>query len=206
VLIDSKLYRAHRGDVHSYFSASRLKKETKVMKKVFFSFIICFLFCNYTIGQGIKMLNFKIDLDGKMTWQTENEKANANFEIKEFRWNKYLLIGEIKGKGPGNNSYSFLADTSCSLYHVRLTVVDSIPRDSEKVSYNLPKEIKITSNLSITKKTPIITLSARSKYEVYDQYGNELLKGCDNSINTKKLLKGLYYVCFGNNIIEIIKM
>ncbi|HET6992526.1 MAG TPA: hypothetical protein VFJ43_14430, partial [Bacteroidia bacterium] len=48
-----------------------------------------------------------------------------------------------------------------------------------------------------------IVFSGESLYEMYDSYGNVVLKGFGSKIDLSDFAKGVYYLCFDNQVKDI---
>ena len=148
---------------------------------------------------------------GKLTWTTSGEQGKLLFFIEQFRWNKWVTIGEVNGKGGGKeNNYEFQITSHSGENIVRVSQVDHSgnPRSSQEVKYksNTPQIVK-----SPEKVKDIISFSSNAKpietkYEIYDAYGNIVKKGYGSSVNCTNLLKGVYYINFDNKNEKFIKI
>lgn len=145
----------------------------------------------------------KISDDGKLTWTTEGERGKLPFTIEQYRWNKWVIVGEVQGKGSGEtNSYEFQVSPHSGVNTVRVVQVDhsGTKRTSD--------EIKFTSDIPTVTKTPAQVRNEikflangspiETRYEIYDAYGNIVKKGVGASVNCSNLLRGVYYINFDN--------
>ncbi len=148
--------------------------------------------------QDIKFDSITVDKSGQIKWLTLNEKVNMNFDIEEFHWNKWETIGKVSGQGNGSFSYSFLADTACGLYQVRVSFGQY---HSKTINYPNPVKINVISGCS----KPIVKFGRKTKFEVYDQYGKKIAAGCDSVFDIKNLKKGQYFLNAGDKLTEFIK-
>jgi hypothetical protein len=149
-------------------------------------------------SQDIKIDSLSFDKSGQIKWMALNEKADTKFDIEEFRWNKWEILGQVDGKGSGNNSYSFLADTTCGIYTIRIKVGTY---NSKAVNYPHPVKINVTGGCT----KPYVKFGHKTKFEVWDQYGKKIISGCDSIINIKDLKKGNYFLNCGNKLTEFNK-
>ncbi|PCJ89106.1 MAG: hypothetical protein COA57_02520 [Flavobacteriales bacterium] len=142
---------------------------------------------------------------GLLKWTTVNETSKLPFVIEQFKWNKWVKVGEVQGKGiPTTNFYSFKTDPIAGMNKLRVKqkgYIDKV-RYTPSVSYNsLKSEI---SHLYI-KKYNRLEFSEETSYEVYDKYGNLVKKGYGSKIEASNLKKDIYYVNYGNNMAEFKK-
>lgn len=141
--------------------------------------------------------------DGKLNWQTTGESGKLPYMIEQFRWNKWVTVGEVQGKGTsGSNSYEFSVAPHSGTNTVRVVQID---HSGQK---RTSKDVKFNSSLAAVTKSPvkvkdIINFSsngkpAETRYEIYDAYGNIVKKGVGTSVNCQNLLSGAYYINFDN--------
>jgi hypothetical protein len=140
---------------------------------------------------------------GKLTWKTTGENGKLPFNIEQFRWNKWVIVGEVQGKGTkGTNSYEFSVAPHSGINIVRIAQID---HSGEK---RKSKEVKFTSTIPQVTKSPIkvkdvINFSSKgvpteTRYEIYDAYGNIVKKGVGSTVNCVNLLRGAYYINYDN--------
>jgi len=141
---------------------------------------------------------------GLLTWVATGETGALPFIIEQYRWNKWVYIGEVQGLGnAGDHSYSFQVTPHSGENKFRVKQV------------GFGKEVKYTPEVTFTPKDkPVlsftqsndskeVTFSGESLYEMYDAYGNVVLKGFGSKIDLSDFDKGTYYLCFDNQIVDI---
>ena len=149
------------------------------------------------------VVSMNITKQGKLTWKTTGEQGKLPFMIEQYRWNKWVAVGEVQGKGAGaENSYEFILSPHSGENTVRVVQVDH--SGTKRPS----KEVKFVSNTPVITKTPVkvkdeINFVANgqpieTRYEIYDAYGNIVKKGVGSSVNCSNLLRGVYYINFDN--------
>jgi hypothetical protein len=152
-----------------------------------------------------------VESSGKLNWSTTGEKGKLPYIVEQFRWNKWVVIGEVQGKNkPGVNEYEFLVTPHSGKNKVRISQVD---HSGEKRS---SKTVEFTSSVLPVIKSPTkvkdeILFSAKGKsvetrFEIYDAYGNIVKKGVGSSVNCSNLLRGAYYINFDNATQKFIKI
>lgn len=140
---------------------------------------------------------------GKLTWTASSEKGKLAFFVEQYRWDKWVQVGEVQGMGtPGENSYEFQVTPHSGENTVRVVQIDHTDekRSSEKVKFisNVPP---IQKNPVIVKKSIEFTANGKpieTKYEIFDAYGNIVKKGSGTKVDCENLLKGAYYINFDN--------
>ena len=157
-----------------------------------------------------KVTSIEINSTGKLTWKTVDEHGKLPYSIQQYRWNKWVSIGEVQGNGNvGTNSYEFQVTPHSGENKIRVIQVDhsGINRVSQ--------EVKFTSTLPLVVFGPqkvknIITFSSNGKpvetrYEIFDAYGSIVKKGVGFSVNCENLIKGIYYINYDNENKKFIK-
>jgi hypothetical protein len=150
------------------------------------------------------IVTMKMTNEGLITWTTKNESGPMPFIIEQFRWNKWVNVGEVAGVGtPGENNYKF-----------QVTALHSgenkfrLKQAGYQARYSA--EVKIVSStprciFSLSKGSKQIDFTCGTLYEVYDFYGSVVKKGYGTRVDIANLQKGGYYVCFDNSIGELKK-
>ncbi len=146
----------------------------------------------------------KMTNSGIITWTAKNESGPLPYIIEQFRWNKWVNVGEVAGVGTaGEHNYKF-----------QVTVLHSGENKFrlKQVGYSAKysAEVKIISStpiciFSTSKSVKQIDFSCGTLYEVYDYYGSVVKKGYGTRVDIANLQKGGYYVCFDNSIGELKK-
>jgi hypothetical protein len=148
--------------------------------------------------------SFNISPSGDMIWTTEKESAPLVFVVEQFRWNKWMKVGELKGKGIGEScSYSYPVNLHSGLNTFRIYQIDykgQHTSDEYKVESNTP-DIKIKS----TKISNTIDFSGITDYEVVSEFGTLITSGRGQSIDASKFTKGKYYVNYDNKVGAIVE-
>lgn len=151
-----------------------------------------------------------ISNDGKLTWTTSGEQGKLPFFVEQYRWNKWVVIGEVQGKGSGGkNSYEFKVSPHSGENTVRIVQIDHSGQKRPS------QEVKFMSNTPVVSKNPVkvkkeINFTANgapveTRYEIYDAYGNIVKKGVGSSVDCSNLLRGVYYINFDNKNEKFIK-
>ncbi|MDR2929040.1 MAG: hypothetical protein LBV41_12705 [Cytophagaceae bacterium] len=139
-----------------------------------------------------------------LVWTTRQETGPLTFYVEQFRWNKWVTVGEIMGKGtPEQHSYTAPLRLNSGENRFRLRQTDS--RKKNKYS----KEIVMTSNVppvsySVEGNTQIV-FTQPTMYEVYDSYGRIVFKGYSDILKIDSLEKGRYYLNFDNKLDQFTK-
>ena len=143
--------------------------------------------------QTFKKIN--ITTKNVITWEVDNDCSNAVYEIKEFRWNKWILVGVLNSKGTGTHDYTFSHDGICDLYKIRIELKGN--RKCRSVPFENASAPPITQ---FSQGLNDITFSSSTRYEIYSTEGLIVLKGCGAKVRVAGLKKGTYYLNYGKEM------
>ncbi|MCE3259343.1 MAG: hypothetical protein K0S12_984 [Bacteroidetes bacterium] len=129
-----------------------------------------------------EILAMNVSPTGLLKWTAKNETGSLPYIIEQFKWNKWIPIGEVDGIGsPENHEYTF-----------------QVALHSGENKYRVKQK-------GIAKANTGIDFNAETGYEVYDAYGVVVKKGFGKQIKTDNLPKGQYYLCYDNTMTEFKK-
>jgi hypothetical protein len=142
-----------------------------------------------------------ISKSGLLEMTTTNETGKLPYIIEQFRWNKWVEVGEFEGKGsPEKNTYEIQLTTihnGQNRFRVKQKDHRSKPRYSFETKLNSPlPEVTFTPGDGKSAKDAI-NFSESTLYEVYNAYGNIVAKGVGKRIDVTGLEKGTYYLNYG---------
>ena len=148
--------------------------------------------------------------NGSISWSTKSEAGRLPFHVEQYKWGRWVSAGEIQGNGsPALNQYRLDIIPHSGYNKVRIVQIDNTQK--KRVS----KEVGFNSSVKKVIKTPakvkdIIYFSSdskpvKTKFELYDAFGNLLKKGFDSQIDCKQLLNGIYFINFDNSSEKFIK-
>jgi len=146
--------------------------------------------------------------DGFLTWATINEHGSLPFVIEQYRWNKWVRIGSVIGKGVAKLSkYNFNISYHSGKNKFRVKQIGSNkkPRYSSSVEYllDIPELTFIPGNGNVA--TNRIFFSGETKFEIFDYYGKLIKTGEGQEIKVGKLKKGKYFLNYDNKTETFIK-
>lgn len=151
------------------------------------------------------VVSIKINKEGVLNWTTKGETGKLPFVIEQYRWNKWVVVGEIEGKGtPAENTYSFKVTPHSADNQFRVKQVDysSKPRYSQAAKF---KSTATEVDFNPKKVSNEIIFTSETMYEIYDSWGNIVKKGFGTKVNVDNLPKGIYYLNFDNKTDQFIK-
>lgn len=134
----------------------------------------------------------------KITWTITGSPGEESFEIEQFRWEKWVRVGMINpGDSTSANAYScdFTPHFGKNMYRIKLVNASGTTIYSQQIKYQskLP-EVFIQSS----KAENIISFSAETMYQVFNEKGIMVLNGTGNQIDVSTLEKGRYYINYDN--------
>ncbi|MBI2967489.1 MAG: hypothetical protein HYY40_06725 [Bacteroidetes bacterium] len=152
-----------------------------------------------------EVVAIEVTKDGVLDWTTNGETGQLPYIIEQFRWNKWVKVGEVEGKGAkGTNHYSFKVVPHSGENKFRIKQVDFSrqPRYSQVVKY---RSMDPPVTFAPQKVSDKITFSAETMYEIYDAYGNIVKKGFGKDVDCANLKRGAYFLNYDNEMGKFIK-
>lgn len=152
-----------------------------------------------------EIVNMNIDRDGTFEWTTRKETGKLTFIIEQFRWNKWVYVGEKDGVGSSSeNTYSFKITPHSGENKFRVKQVDYSrkPRYSQAAKF-VSGAAEIT--FSPVKAKTEVNFTRETQFEVYDSFGNIVKKGYSNKVDVSNLKKGIYYLNYDNKTDTFVK-
>lgn len=140
-----------------------------------------------------------ISKTGVLSWETKNEAGVLDFQIQQYKWNKWITVGQVTGIGtPDLNSYDFKTALTSGRNKFRVMQKNYEGKikksESVEIESNMPKMTYVYNS-----RTKEIVFSGDTQYEVIDAYGRILKRGYNSSVDVSSLSKGMYYLCFDNS-------
>ncbi|MDP1800593.1 MAG: hypothetical protein Q8L81_04530 [Bacteroidota bacterium] len=152
-----------------------------------------------------EILTMNISPTGVLKWNAKNETGSLPYIIEQFKWNKWIPIGEMDGVGsPEPHEYSFQVTMHSgeNKYRVKQKGLNSFSKYSQEVSLKSTTE---KPSFAIPKSGKSIDFNMETAYEVFDAYGDVVKKGYGNQVNIDNLKKGKYYLCYDNTLTDFTK-
>lgn len=143
------------------------------------------------------IVSLKVEKPGKVTFSTKDEKGSLPFSVEQFKWKKWVTVGQITGKGtPNLNNYVVNITLHSGINKIRIKQVDcnNKPRYSHEVTFNnMESEVSFKpGNNGVA--TNQLTFSRVTDFEIFDFYGKRVAKGTSNTANVAQLPKGTYFI------------
>lgn len=148
--------------------------------------------------------------EGVLTWTTTEESGKLNYLIEQYKWNKWVIIGEVTGSGiPELSNYTFNVSPHSGENKIRVSQIDntSKKRVSKPVIFSSGNSGEPKLNVSKSDKTIQFMIdgkAAKTKYEIFDAFGNIVKKGFNSKVSYSNLQSGVYHVNYDNKNDRII--
>ncbi len=149
------------------------------------------------------VLTMNISNTGLLKWATTNETGSLPFIIEQFKWNKWIPVGEVQGIGtPDAHEYQFqlTMHSGENKYRIRQKGLNAVSRYSQEV---VAKSLIDKPSFAISKNNHSVDFSAETAYEIYDIYGSVVKRGFGKQARIENLPKGSYYLCYDNTMTDI---
>lgn len=148
--------------------------------------------------------------DGTLEWTTTGESGSLAYQIEQYKWNKWVVVGETNGIGNENpNKYLFNVSPHSGENKLRVTQTDNTGKkrvskevvfDADGVPEPVMQDQKGKSIEFVADGQKVVT-----KYEVFDAYGNIVKKGMNSMVDCSNLKDGIYHVNYDNKHEKFIK-
>ena len=151
-------------------------------------------------------ISINVGDDQVLNWKTNKETGKLTYIVEQYRWNKWIKVGEVEGNGtPGEQDYKFKVTTHSGENKFRVKQVDYTgrPRMSTAATFIDTEMKEVEFYPKKVKKE--ITFTQKTKYEIFDSFGNIVKKGFGEKIDCTTLKKGLYYLNYDNTNDEFSK-
>lgn len=88
---------------------------------------------------SFRCTSISADKTGVIKWSTTDEAGSLDFIIEQYRWNRWVEVGQVKGKGTKqSNSYYFQITPHSGKNQLRVSQIDNTgeKRSSQSVFFN----------------------------------------------------------------------
>lgn len=151
-----------------------------------------------------EVVDMNLNSAGLLKWETKGETTSIPYIVEQFKWNRWIKVGEVIGQGKSDkNSYSFQAALHSGTNVFRVHQVDHKgQRTSQEVRVESPSA---SITIKSIKFNNTIEFSNETDYEIYSEYGTLVKSGRGKVVDTSKFFKGNYYVSFDNKGGQIVE-
>lgn len=135
---------------------------------------------------------------GQLSWETTGELGKIPYLIQQFKWNKWVTVGEVMGNGTKTkNSYKFQTQLTSGNNKFRVAQ-KSYEGDLRKSQACEVVSAVVPVTYKYDKKLKMINLSSETSYELYNVYGQIVKRGRGVAVDCSTLPKGEYYLSYDN--------
>ena len=152
-----------------------------------------------------EVIAMNLNPSGLLKWTTTRESGSLPYIIEQFKWNKWIHVGEVDGVGtPDEHEYSFQValHSGENKFRVKQKGINSSTRVSKDVTALSPIQ---KPTFSIARNYSKINFSSETAFEVYDAFGNVVKKGFGKEVKIDNLQKGEFYLCYDNSLSDFRK-
>jgi hypothetical protein len=139
-----------------------------------------------------------IEEDGFLEWITTDELGSLPYIIQQYKWSKWVDVGQVQGKGtPVTNKYAFYVEFISGVNKFRVIQRDGKGKIKKSTSVEMTSVMpKLT--YVYNKKANQIIFSGKTKYELYDKFGALIIRGFGAIVDVSELVKDSYWLSYDN--------
>lgn len=148
-----------------------------------------------------KVEEIEVDSNGILKWTTSNERGKLPYKVQQFKWNKWVTVGEVQGKGrKGEHEYQFetIPVPGRNRFRVKQEGMDGNEKSSSAVEFHSDKE-----EIEYEKKGQKLEFTEETAFELYNKYGELVKKGFGKNCDISNFDQGTYYLNFGAQTKEL---
>jgi hypothetical protein len=155
---------------------------------------------------SLDLLSLHVDSIGVVRWKVKPENTLEHFIVEQFRWNRWIEVGELNGKDNMKENeyyYQTLSHSGENLFRVK--------QQTLKGKYQISQTVIFSSNVKKIqmlhhhiKPLSFLEFDGETMYEIYDAYGTLLKKGTGTKVDCSDLKKRSYYINFDNEMGEFL--
>lgn len=131
-----------------------------------------------------------------LEWTTVNESGPLPYYVEQFRWNKWVTVGEVPGTGSRElNSYEFQPELHSGVVKLRVRQRDFT--NQNKVSREVAFRTALPAlTATVSKQGDAVTFSGETQYEIFNSMGAKVLNGRGARADIRSLPAGEYFLNF----------
>jgi hypothetical protein len=140
--------------------------------------------------------NIDVSSGGLLKWETTNEQGKLPFVVQQFKWNKWVNVGEVMGNGTSvKNTYTFQTTLVSGTNKFRVVQKSYEGKFRKSTPVELESD-KTPLAFVYNRKDKTLEFSAETNYELYNVYGQIIKRGFGKSVDLSNLTKNEYYISF----------
>ena len=158
-----------------------------------------------------EIIDLSIGKNAVLKWVTKNEGGELDYHIEKFKWNNWVSVGQVRGKGGVvKNSYSYKIPLHSGINKIRVSQLDNTgnKRSSEPIEFSSDITPYTMGPSSVRDYIYFYSDDKKSKTrsEVFDAFGNLLKAGFSNNVDRKNIVNGIYYLNYDTKTEKFLKV
>lgn len=144
-------------------------------------------------------------INGSIVWETTGEMGKIPYIVQQYKWNKWVNLGEVLGNGTNTkNFYKFQAQLTSGQNKFRV-VQKSYEGDLRKSpTCEINSSVEPVSH-RYDKKTKTVYFTTETSYELFNVFGQVVKRGRGTSVECTALTRGEYWVSYDNRTEKFMK-
>lgn len=143
-------------------------------------------------------VDISIDESQILQWITKNESGSLPFIVQQYKWNKWIDIGQVQGNGtPEIANYAFHVDFTSGLNKFRVIQLDQSGKIKKSTSVEMESD-RPQLTFIYNRNNQTIVFSDETGFEIHDKFGDLKLKGFGSTVDVSSLSKDAYWISFDN--------
>lgn len=137
-----------------------------------------------------------VDAAGMLSWETLNEQGKLPFIVQQYKWSKWVNVGEVMGKGTSvKNTYQFQTTpvSGENKFRVMQRGQEGGNRLSPSAEYSSAKD---PVAYEYDRKSKRLSFNEDTNYELYNEYGQIIKRGFGKAVDLAGFPRGFYYISF----------
>lgn len=150
-----------------------------------------------------KVTDVKLNGQKELIWKTTGENGKLPFIVEQFKWNKWVQVGSVLGKGEGEGAYSLDVNLPAGSNKLRIKQKDN---SGDRIAHEMVVEVsKAQVKLISEKIKETIEFTGQTHFELFNEYGVLVKSGYDSAIITTDLEKGNYYLNYEKTLGTVLR-
>ncbi len=154
-----------------------------------------------------EIIEYELGFGDQFRFTTDKESGQLTFFLEEYRWDRWVDAGQVKGKGgPGKNTYNIKVYPFAGENKFRIYQEDHLFKkyysDEIVIDYN-KDPVEILTNMRRVRKE--IEFSGETRFIVVNEFGEEMINGSGREVDISNLPRGLYFLNYENQYVRFNK-
>ena len=160
---------------------------------------------------SFEITDMYITENGVLNWAAKNEQNILDYEIEKFKWGEWKSVGQVRGKGGVKvQSYTYKLPIHSGKNKIRVSQLDNTGVKNTSKAIEFVSDIAPFTFIPSSVRDYIYFYhegkKAKTKFEVYDAFGNLLKIGSGRSVDCRNIVNGIYYINYDNKSEKFIKV